>query len=275
MAKFKVTIETPTTRHRHVAPKKKATHKVKHRMDSNEKGEVWLPMNNYFNEASDTLEPRKSGKEKEVKFWGQDWAGADDEDEKPERLEAGIFSGKVPKRFEIKSTREATSLERPFANIPKDVEIEEPQTYAQEYGLEEGGKAEDKGMDVIGFVGRKLQEQSEKARREVYGNMLKDIAEKGAFFKPQSWAGNITYYNLKKQGFAGEDEFGRPYVTDKGKDLLREWKIAYTEKSREPKFEEKDEEVEKIVTEAEKQDRFGVTPRKAEEITAQEILESA
>ena len=269
MAKFKVTIETPT-RHKHVLPKKKSIHRVKHRFDSNKEGEVWLPMANYFNEAKERLEG-KEGKEKEVKFWGEDWAGVNDEDEE---AETKIFSGEVPKRFEIKSERKATTLERPFANIPEDEETKGIKTYSQEYGLEEGGDKEDKGIDIFGFVGKKLQEQSEKARKEVYGNMLKDIAEKGAFYKPSSWAGNLTYNNLKKQGFADEDEFGRPFVTEKGKDLLREWKVPYKEKSREPKFEEKkDEEVEKIVKEAEK-GRFEVAPKKPEEMTAQELVGS-
>jgi hypothetical protein len=270
MAKFKVTIETPTAKHRHIIPKKKATHRVKHRFDSNKEGEVWLPMSNYFNQARDTLEG-KGGKEKEPVFWGQEWAGADDEEE----VKSEIFSGEIPKKFEIKSERKATTLERPFANIPEDEETKGIKTYSQEYGLEEGGNKEDKGIDVFGFVGKKLQEQSEKARKEVYGNMLKDIAEKGAFYKPQSWAGQLTYANLKKQGFADEDEYDRPYVTEKGKDLLKEWKIPYREKSREPKFEEeKDEKVERIVKEAGKQDAFGVTPKKPEEFSAQEIVES-
>jgi hypothetical protein len=270
MAKYKVTIETPTTRHKHVVPKKKATHKVKHRFDSDKRGQVWLPMANYFNEASDTLEGRKEGKEPEVKFWGQDWAGVDDKED--EGTETEIWSGEVPKKFEIKSERQATTLERPFANIPEDEETKGIPTYSQEYGLEGKKGVEEEGFDVFGFVGRKLEEQSEKARKEVYGNMLKDIAEKGAFYKPSSWAGDITYNNLKKQGFASEDEFGRPFVTDKGKDLLKEWKISYTEKSREPKFEEKkDEKVEKIVTEAGKED-LGITPRKEEEATAEELV---
>lgn len=251
--------------------KKKATHKVKHRFDSDKKGQVWLPMANYFNQASDTLEG-KEGKEKEPVFWGQDWAGADDLDEEPEKLEAGIFSGKVPKQFEIKSERGATSLERPFANIPRDIETERIPTYSQEYGLEEGTGKEDKGIDVIGFVGKQLEKVSEEARKETYGNMLKEIAERGAFYKPSSWAGQLTYNNLKKQGFASEDEFGRPYVTDKGKDLLREWKISFDEGSRVPKFEvEKDKAVEKIVKDT-AEDKFGITPRKAEEISAEEIV---
>lgn len=272
MTKFKVTIETPTTRKKHVAPKKKPTHRVKHRMDSNEQGEVWLPMQNYFNEASDVLEGRKEGKEKEVKFWGQEWAGADEEGAEE------VWSGEVPKKFEIKAERGATTIERPFARIPEDEETKEIPTYAQEYGLEErkeGTAKEDKGVDVIGFVGRQLEKVSEEARKETYGSMLKEIAEKGAFYQPKTWAGKVAYNNLKKQGYASEDEFGRPYITEKGKDLLREWKIPYKEKAREPKFEEPQKaEVEKIVKEAGKEDRFGVTPRKPEEIPAQEIVES-